>query len=334
MRTHFYFYCNIWHVPLSHEKNKSYRCTQALIWLEICDCLPGHVKKSSWALVYCMRYYVVHNFSAQMHACTEYHETMRTIYRHFTNKPDGQSLNVVLSPPWRSLPSQVRVFSLDPYPVAAPLCSPRQWSDGLSEGLSSLPSPSDAMSEYLMCFHYSKCYCWKSLCWYEMASVKFSGLWKGIVDSSPSLEDDRQLSWGPSCPAITLQNLPAFFSEWVLPYAIWVDFFLVQTHLFHAAMSYNISMSEIGLAHPGTWSGSCSASIWSIYTLRWDWRQAVPGPGPYKCWGTGEDQATILDFVYCLRPHQSGEQSELWAPQFQLVSQQVLLSFPSRFATS
>lgn len=160
--------------------------------------MHGQLKKSSWAVVCCTRYYVVHNFSAQMHAC------MRTIYRHFTNK---------LPPPWWSLPSPVRVFTLDPYPVAVPLCSPRQWSDGLSEGLSSLPSPSKAglwtrqqslcistldrkhlgtpaMLEYFMCFHYSRCYCWKLLCLYEMACVKVSGLWKGIVDSSPSLEDD------------------------------------------------------------------------------------------------------------------------------------------------
>lgn len=58
---------------------------------------------------------------------------------------------------------------------------------------------------------------------------------------------------GPVVSCHHTSNLPAFSSGWMLPYAMWVDFFLVQTQLFHAAISYNILMSEIGLAHPGTW---------------------------------------------------------------------------------
>lgn len=88
-----------------------------------------------------------------------------------------QSLNVVLPLSWWSLHSPVRIFSLDPYPIAASFCGPRQWSDGLSESLSLLTSPSSkaglssqqqslcisnlnikhlgtpAMSEYFMCFN-------------------------------------------------------------------------------------------------------------------------------------------------------------------------------------
>lgn len=163
-----------------------------------------------------MRHYVVHNFSAQMHACMKYHKTMRTIYRQFTKNPDRQSLSVVPPPHplhgghftaqlgsflWMHIqllcpfvfPDSDLMACLKGCPHSHPLplqkldcghgnkASAYPTSTGNTWGHQPRRSASDAMSENFMCFHYSRCYCWKSLCLYEMAGVKVSGLGRALL---------------------------------------------------------------------------------------------------------------------------------------------------------
>lgn len=52
-------------------------------------------------------------------------------------------------------------------------------STGSTWGYQPCWSASVAMPEFLMCFHYSRCYCLKLLCLYEIADVKVPGIWGG-----------------------------------------------------------------------------------------------------------------------------------------------------------